>query len=76
MQIYGNSIKCDPDDIGWITETVGKIPHKQLMIGVINKYSSVYSSAEGGTLRQQGAARRQANTRLRVYVKSLLESMR
>ena len=51
MQIYGNKVNCDEDDLNWITETVGKIPHKQLMIGVLNKYSTVYSSAEGGTLQ-------------------------
>lgn len=74
MQIYGTNVKCSEDDVEWITLMIGKLPYKQLMVGVLNKYSEVYSSAENGTLQQQGAARRNANSRLRVYVKSLLEA--
>ena len=76
MEIFGNTIKCEPSDLAWITEQVSKIPHKHLIRGVIVKYSEVYASAEGGTLQQIGAARRNANARLRVYVNNTLESLK
>lgn len=76
MKIYGNNVKCDPADEAWITETVGKIPHKHLMVGVLNSYSELYATGEGKTLTQLGAIRRNANTRLRVYVSRLLESQK
>ena len=76
MEIFGNEIKCDPCDVGWITSQVSKLPHKHLITGVIAKYNDVYQTGDGGTLKQKGAARRNANSRLRVYIKSQLESMR
>jgi len=76
MDIYGISIKCDIEDLNWIKEQLNKIPNKHLVNGVINKYSEVYQSGQGGTYQQKGAARRNANSRLRVYVCKLLESQR
>ena len=52
MEIFGNSIKCEPSDLAWITEQVSKMPHKHLIRGVLAKYSEVYASAEDGTLQQ------------------------
>ena len=76
MEIFGNTIKCEPSDLAWITEQVSKMPHKHLIRGVLAKYSEVYASAEDGTLQQKGAARRNANARLRVYVNNTLESLK
>jgi len=76
MDIYGIPIKCDIEDLNWIKDQLSKIPNKHLVNGVINKYSEVYQTAEGGTCKQLGAARRNANSRLRVYVCKLLEGQR
>ena len=74
MQIYGIEIECEQDDIEWIKGMLNKIPNRHLINGVINKYTEVYKSGDNGTLAQKGAARRNANSRLRVYVQKVTES--
>ena len=74
MNIYGVDVKCDPTDELWIKETISKLPHRHLIAGVLNKYNLVIQSAEYGNLRQEGAARRAANSKLRIYVKKSLEA--
>lgn len=74
MNIYGVEVQCDPTDELWIKETIAKLPHRQLIAGVLNKYNLVIQSAKEGDLKQEGAARRAANSKLRIYVKKSLEA--
>jgi len=74
MNIYGVDVQCDPTDETWIKETIAKLPHRHLIAGVLNKYNLVIASADKDDLRQQGAARRTANSKLRIYVKKSLEA--
>lgn len=76
MEIYGIKIKCFPEDLSWIKSQIDKVPNKHLVNGIISKYSEVYGSASPDDLQQLGAARRNANSRLRIYVQKLLESQK
>ena len=75
MEIYGIKINCELDDATYIKEQLGKLPHKQLMRGVINNYNRVYNEHDK-TLTGQGAARRNANNRLRNYINKTLEAQK
>jgi hypothetical protein len=75
MDIYGNKISCDIQDLEFIKTLLAKLPHKQLMTGLINKYSEVYQ-AHDNTLQGQGIARREANSRLRRYIAKVVEAQK
>lgn len=75
MEIYGIKIQCEPTDTDYIKEQLAKLPHKQLMRGVINKYNSVYNQHDN-SLQGIGEARRNANNRLRNYINKTLEAQR
>lgn len=75
MEIYGIEIQCEIDDATYIKEQLAKLPHKQLMRGVINKYNSVYADHDN-TLIGIGIARRNANNRLRNYINKTMEAQR
>ena len=75
MEIYGNKIDCEPSDLSYIQEQLARLPYKQLMKGVTNKYSQVYLKHDG-SLQGMGEARRNANNRLREYIDILVESQK
>ena len=75
MEIYGIKINCELDDATYIKEQLAKLPHKQLMRGVINNYNRVYGEHDK-TLAGEGIARRNANNRLRNYINKTLEAQK
>ena len=73
MEIYGLKINCENEDVAYIKEQLAKLPHKQLMRGVINNDNKVYNEHDE-SLRGMGAARRNANNRLRNYINKTLKA--
>ena len=75
MEIYGQPITCHPHDYVWIMARLKELPNKQLLSAVIRKYSEVYKrSMIRLDLQATGDARREANTRLRKYIKNQLRA--
>ena len=67
MNALGREIKCHPQDLEWVVEQLKKIPFIHLIDGVVNSYSKCYDRE--GTLKEKGLYRREANTKLRNYVR-------
>ena len=68
-----------PDDKKWITEQLGMVAHS-VRNGVILRYAEVYEEAYANTLdanQKACEARREANTRLRLFVerRGILEQL-
>lgn len=70
---YSNSVMPSvfvPDDGKWIHEQLNSLP-LSMRPRVANQYAEVYQTtfdAESMPFRQENAGRREANTRLRLYV--------
>ena len=74
--LYG-PIDCHPHDKKWIYEELQKIP-AVMRKGAIKKYSHAYRTAHDEhpyEISKDGAARREANTRLRMFIDKITRSL-
>lgn len=72
FEIYGHPINCNPKDIDWIKEQLDKNPYKARNLGIMDKYTEIYSQGKCPVF-DEGKCRREANRRLREHIGKILE---
>lgn len=72
FEIHGHPINCNQKDLDWIKEQLDKNPYKARNLGIMDRYTEIYSQHECEVF-EEGKYRREANDRLRVHIQRLLE---